>query len=260
VWTVPFSPAGWGLPDQPQVDHSRDAESSAIATDGDGPLFTVWTETDGTRFRVWSSRKTITGWSPPQELQAVAGVAAREVAIAAGPSGIMIAAWAEEYGTGYRIAAARFLPGMGWEAAVPLEDDAGQAHAPAIAVDERGDAIVVWLRTDGSRISVWGNRFLNGEGWGPATRLETDDRGDAEWLRLARDRGGGAIAVWRQSDGARLRVVANRFAAATGWRGDGVIQPDLTSDAGLPEVAVNAAGEAIAIWPQGDAIWSVRFR
>jgi len=108
-----------------------------------------------------------------------------------------------------------------------------------------------------------------GKSWGTAQLIETDNAGDALLPRIAFDGNGNAIAVWAQSDGMRYNIMANRYAAGSGW---GTTQPIETNDGEAnhlliestpPQVAFDASGNAIVVWSQSDGtrwnIWSNRY-
>ena len=89
-------------------------------------------------------------------------------------------------------------------------DNAGNAEYPQIAFDSSGNAIAVWYQSNGTRPSIWANRF-NATSWGSAELIEAGDAGNALSPQIAIDSSGTAIAVWTQSDGTRTNVYANRF-------------------------------------------------
>ena len=100
--------------------------------------------------------------------------------------------------------------------------------------------------------------------WGTATLIETDNAGGATRPQIAVDASGNALAVWRQSDGTRLNIWANRFTAATSsWGTAALIETDNLGDASSPQIAFDASGNALAVWSQFDGtrpnIWANRF-
>lgn len=153
-----------------------------------------------------------------------------------------------------------------WGSAQPIETtDLGHAFAPQVAIHASGHAVAVWYQfTSSGRSDIWANRYTPATGWGTAERIETDDAGPANDVQLAMDASGNAIAVWRQHDGTRHNNWANRYDAAAGrW---GTAEPIETDDAGnasSPRVALDPAGNAIAVWHQFDGmrnnIWANRY-
>ena len=77
------------------------------------------------------------------------------------------------------------------------------------------------------------------------------------------DGNGNAIAVWPQSDGLRNNIWANRYTVGTGWGTPTLIETDNAGSASIPRIAMDTAGNAIAVWQQSDGvqdnIWANRY-
>jgi hypothetical protein len=128
-------------------------------------------------------------------------------------------------------------------------------------IDADGNAVVVWSQLSAGRESVWSNRFIAGGSWTGATLVETYDAGEAAKPRVAATGGGGAIAIWYQWDGARQSVWANHFAVAAGmWEGRQLLETSDAIDAVNPDVAADAAGNAVAVWEETDGATTVTVR
>jgi len=87
-------------------------------------------------------------------------------------------------------------------------------------------------------------------GWGRAELLEMDDRGSASYPDVMFDASGDAIAVWTQSDGTDVRVMANHFSRGSGWGSAQVIDSGYGTCNSPVRIAVNSSGDAIAVWKQ----------
>ena len=98
--------------------------------------------------------------------------------------------------------------------------------------------------------------------WGIAGLIEVDDTGDADSPQIAINGDGHAIAVWRQSDGTRFNIWANYFDGAA-WGPAELIETDDANTEENPQIAVDADGNAIAVWSQSDgtrfSIWANYF-
>ncbi|HTE40905.1 MAG TPA: hypothetical protein VK629_08740, partial [Steroidobacteraceae bacterium] len=175
--------------------------------------------------------------------------------IATDPRGNAIAVWMQADATDYSLRASRFSAATGlWGSATPIENNpSGHALSPQVAVDSNGNALVVWRQFDGARYSIWANRFNAANfTWGTAAAIESDNAGDALVPRVAVDTNGNAIAVWAQSNGMRFNVFANRMNAAGTWSTPVLIETQNAGDASNPDIAFDAQGNALAVWPQSD--------
>jgi hypothetical protein len=155
----------------------------------------------------------------------------------------------------------------GWSEPVLVEtDDAGSAWQSRVAADAAGNAVAVWMQSDGARYNVWANRYAVGAGWGTAQLIETHNAGDVLELDLAMDARGNVVATWSEIDRARTGpfsdVWASRYVADVGWEGATRMEDDDTHSASSPQAGMDAAGNALVAWSQGDAaganLWSRR--
>ncbi len=111
---------------------------------------------------------------------------------------------------------------------------------------------------------TWGFRTRDGQ-WGDPVLLGIGQAGQfADFPpQVALDPNGNAVAVWRQSDGTRYNIWANRFTLAAGWGVPELLETDNAGDAFWPEVALDPNGNAVAVWFQWDGtrynIWANRF-
>lgn len=162
------------------------------------------------------------------------------------------------------IVAARHEAGDGWQPVTVLEDDpAADAILDDFAMNDSGDAFVIWRADDAGERDVMVRRFDSGS-WLPATNVDAPDSGDVgNEVRIVAGPDGNAMAAWHADDGSVSSVHANRFHAAAGW-GDAI-----EIDAGAAPVIstlgldVDADGAVMAAWVQGDPddedVYSNRF-
>jgi hypothetical protein len=97
--------------------------------------------------------------------------------------------------------------------------------------------------------------------WDEPTVIEVHEAGYVDSPRVAVDPSGNAIAVWSQRDGAGVStIMANRFTPAAGWNAAELLTTDDAGDyADSPRVAIDANGNAIAVWTQAGRTWANRF-
>ena len=202
------------------------------------------------RYRVAASRYSAGIWSGVQLIDNGSGDAAIPK-IAVDVHGNAIAVRDQYDGVATNdIIANRYVAGLGggWGTAAPIETGVGAAFDPAIAVDANGNAIVVWEQSDGTTDNIVANRYSAGA-WGTAQLIENDNAGHALFPQVTVDAMGNAIAVWEQFDGTTWNIVANRYSAGT-WGTAQLVETRNAGDAHSPQVAVDASGNAIAVWYQ----------
>jgi hypothetical protein len=138
---------------------------------------------------------------------------------------------------------------------------------PRVAMDARGNAVAAWAQFF-QRDNVYANQATPAGSWGIfSTRLDDDD-GDG---RLPSDSGpqvsmnadGVAVVVWVQVDSLEQDVWAARATPGTQWEPADRIEVNDSTQASGPQVAVDADGNAIAVWAMVDGgmshIWFNRY-
>ena len=204
---------GWGTAVLIETDNAGSALDPQVAVDGSGDAVAVWSQSDGTIYNIWSNRYVAgTGWGAAEMIETdnAGGAGAPQVGV--DPSGNAVAVWKQFDGTRDNIWSNRYIPGTGWGSAVLIEtDNAGHASYPQVGVDGSGNAVAVWVQSDGVRSNIWSNRYVAGTGWGTAELIETDNVGHASYPQVAVDVSGNAVAVWQQNDGARDNIRSNRY-------------------------------------------------
>ncbi len=231
-----------------------------VALDPNGNAVAVWCQSvaDGTRENIWANRYTIgSGWGMPEMIDDDGGDAV-SAQVALDPNGNAVAVWQQFDGIRFNIWANRFTPAAGWGMAELIEtDNAGFAGSPQVAVDPNGNAVAVWSQSDGTRSDIWANRFTPSGGWGAAELIEENTSNTAQ-PQVAVDPNGNAVVVWAQEDGP-VNIWANRFTPAGGWGAPELIEDNAASALFDPQVAVDADGNAVAVWTQGADIWANRY-
>lgn len=260
VYASRYTPgAGWGTPeslgmgDIPQV--AMDAAGNAIA---------VWGRWDAGNYGFWASRRPADGgWGAPELLNPGVTGNLDRLRIAMGAQGDAVAVWLESDAgaSRYSIHANRYLPGIGWQGAQVLESVDQQAYDPVVAVDAGGNAVAVWLQTDGTRFNTMAALSGRSAGWDVPVAIETSAQ-SAGTPAVAASADGSFMAVWSQP-GAFIETWANRFRPGSGW--DGPVRIDQGGNGTYnPDVAMGAGGGAVAVWVQntpggGNDIWANRY-
>jgi FG-GAP-like repeat len=199
---------GWGTPTL--IEHAPGfASFPHVELDSSGNALVVWYQGPDSNSRsIWANRYTIgQGWGPPTLLENNPGNA-QGPDVAIDSDGSAIAVWRQFDGVDISIWAARYVPGEGWDTPIPIETNVGEAVRPAVAMDQSGNAVAVWVQFDGTYDSVWANRYVVGEGWGSATLIEHLP-GDARLPKVVIDSNRLAVAVWSQDDGTQINIWSN---------------------------------------------------
>jgi hypothetical protein len=229
---------------------SGDTSAPQFAFDQNGNVMAVWRLAVGEVSHLFASRYTVADrkWSTPFPLDNSDGSSAGpQVAVDA--NGNALAVWSQSTG----IQARRYNVGTKtWGAITPLQQTAGAATAVQVAFDNSGHAMAVWHQSDGSNNSVRVRRYtVSNNQWLAVETLS--NAGNAMFPQVAMQAGGDAVVVWRQAGASSTDIIANRYAAASQtWSGPGPVENN-TGNATTPQVAVEASGNARAIWIEFDA-------
>ncbi len=184
--------------------------------------------------------------------------------IAFDASGNALVVWQQrDSTTGFSIWANRFTAATNtWSVPARVEPGtSGTAEFPQVAVDASGDAVAVWYQSGTGGSDIWTNRYAAAtNSWGTATLIETN----AIYAQIAVDSVGNALLVWNRYSGAIGSVWAKRYTAGTGWSTAARIETGATNSAGRPQIAIDANGNALAVWNRFDGgsrnnIWANRY-
>ena len=131
----------------------------------------------------------------------------------------------------------------GWLAPEDLSKDDQPKGSPQLAADPAGDVIVVW---EGKEGETWGiqSAFRPVGGVWEAPRTVSAEGTDPQ---VAMDAAGNAVVVWRTSNGSD-EVIQSASRPAGGEWGSGVTISGKGHDSSSPALAMNARGDAVAVW------------
>jgi hypothetical protein len=258
IWANRYTAASglWGTAQLIETD-TGNAMNPQVTMGTSGNATAVWQQSDGTHNNIWANRYNgLTGlWGTPQLIETDNAGDAMNPQVASDTSGNAVAVWFQSDGTRYNAWANRYTAASGlWSTAQLIETDNGDAYYPQVAMDGSGNAVAVWYQFDGSRYSIWANRYSAASGlWGAAQLIETDNTGSAFSSQVAMDSTGNAVAVWYQYDGTINNIWANRYNVATGlWGAAQLIETDNAGSALTPQIAMDSGGNALAVWYQFD--------
>ena len=131
-----------------------------------------------------------------------------------------------------------------------LSADGLDASKPQIAVNTAGNATAVWASFDGTNNFIQAKTKPFGGSWQDVDTL-SDDGLDTAVPQIAMDAAGNATAVWAIFDGTFFIVQSKTKPVGGSWQ-DLATLSDAGQSAREPQIAVDAAGNATAVWIKGD--------
>lgn len=225
-----------------------------VAVDGGGNFTAIWQQLAGGDRRVHARTRPPGGnWSTVDIISA-AGGPARDLALSANPGASgATAIWTRDNGVDYRVQVSSRLSTTTWTAADTLSTAGQDAISPQVLVEPSGKTTAVWARSDGEAKRIQARTRLPALGWAASLIVNLSEAGqEADFPQLAVDAAGNATAVWSRSDGSHGRIQASTRPFGGAWSA----VPDTLSVAGQiardPQVAVDAAGNATAVWARFD--------
>ena len=230
-----------GYPDPPQV-----------AMDNNGNAVIVWNQSGG----VFKSECRDGIWTELAERISQAGRNAIYPQVAMDDSGNAVIVWWEydvSSTTSDQILACEYRNGV-WTDPESISPNAGDAIYPQVAMDNNGNAVIVWLQKDGEgkwQICMSENR--NGT-WTSPEELAGDITDTSHTIfgcpQVAMDNNGNAVIVWRQQDGEdKWQIYMIEYRDGTWSTEPTIISPE-DGDVRNPQVAMDDSGNAVIAWGQ----------
>jgi VCBS repeat-containing protein len=249
-----------------------------------GSAVAMWLQGGGGGFnqsRMWSSRYDLAtdSWSAPEEVDSqdtaspfYGRIIVGKKSLVMDSAGVASAVWAQYDGTRMHILFNR-LNGNTWgtPAVVETYDEVelqSNAYDVRASVDGSGDIMAMWLQVDGDEGHYVANRYVPGTGWGTQLNIgeyvHVGHVANSTDFDIVSNAAGDTVAVWTLVSGIGdenvpypVYLSANEYYAATGeWGTEEVIDRtarfpgDVEGDASKPAVAIDAQGNAIAVWVQ----------
>ncbi len=254
---------GWG--GRVMIDQAVRLESPRIASDASGNAIAVYyKQVVGESLNTLAcSYLSGVGWGTAELIEGNEGWPnIDELAISINQAGTAVAAWAQWDGLYMSIWTNRFVPGVGWDMAVKIEDNPNNAFGAKVAVAPDGNTNVLWLHSDGTNESIWVNQYVPGLGWGTPLQTQNSPNGGTKRIDLSPD--GVAKAVWVANDAGISSVQSSTYIPGSDWSIPQSLKSNINYYTGVaPVLSLDEAGNAIVVWSEsiltGSAIWTNRF-
>jgi len=239
----------------PLTLQARPGEVHSLHTGMDlaGNIHAAWCQGQPGEYRVYTCgyQAEDGGWDPEPTALGDPSPAPLfpQLAVDRGGQGLVV--WSEERdGSGdHRIVACHYDGGGRCWSDRPTLVAQGRATYLRMALDGRGNAVVVWVEEGEAGLRTLHASHLDGRTieWTPTPRLTTGRA--ILWPQVGLDGRGRAHAVWRQESAGVMKLFTKRFAEGQ-WDEQ---RTPLVEDLGQSQahaLSVNAQGQALVVWSQ----------
>ena len=240
--------------------NSAPADSPELSVDAAGNACAIWEELqESGNFVVRAARYEAAGgrWSAPVTISNANGPSSRYglPRVALGQNGNVVVAWIQYQGnntnqstidTAYYDAAAKQ-----WTPARPLQAPQRNTLFPQVAIDVRGNAMVLWSQaaTTPDLFVAHAARYdAAAKAWGSATMVAANATEISYAMLLGFDPAGNAVGVLKKDPGTGGELSTVRYNAADNSWGKPV--PLGSGDGGSGQLAFDPAGNATLVWSE----------
>jgi hypothetical protein len=235
------------------------ASPECVATlDDSGNGFAVQPSRD-----IYGARLTADVWSAAEILEPTSAVAHVKLASMANGNTLMV--WIQRG----RLAWKRFVPETGWTTATYLSSEAEIAGAPQLAMNERGDAVIVWpteREVAALTVQLMAATFTESDGWSePRLIADLGNIHDNFGLAAAINSKNEALITWyqRPTPTDARAFTAARFSQEQGWSESVMLSSSVSALAESPTVALDEQGNVAIVWTQTEGevttAWANRY-
>ncbi len=263
--------SGWRHPSDLSDNISPDDSSAGnlrVAMDNNGNAIVVWQQYDGSNSQIFMSEYRNGSWKHPSDLSdniSPDGSNAWPSQVAMDNNGNAIVLWQQDDGSNYQIFMSEYRNGS-WVHPSDLSDnispDGQDASLAQVAMDNNGNAIVVWEQWNGSNYQIYMSEYRNGS-WKHPSDLSDNislDGSSVDWAQVAQvamDNNGNAIVLWEQYDGSNNQIFMSEYRNGS-WKHPSDLSDNISLDgssvdwAQVAQVAMDNNGNAIVLWEQYD--------
>jgi hypothetical protein len=213
-----------------------------VSIDAQGDIGVAWVKTETSEGVVEATVKQAgTGWLPPTQMPGQIGYGAAEPRLAMGPNREATLTWVRQtFGSRSALSSIRTFGGL-WSSPIEQSEFGKEAYGLTVAAHP-GYGILAW--------EMWRYGYFDIQASLANGRAVTVAR-HAEAPRIAALPGEGSVAVWRnEGNEGESPSIAGAFDPTGAIQGFRLSEPS-EGFVQTPELAVNAAGEAVAAWLVG---------
>jgi hypothetical protein len=248
---------------------STDASAPRVAYDGAGNAVVVWVQGGNSRSEIWSSRFTAGSqqWAAARRVSDADALAlASQPDIAVDATGNALVVWTQGNANHFDGWSAQYSAANDtWSAPALVTDGINSAYGLRVASNAAGAGHMAWKQEraagfagSAQPVDIWARSASTTGARGTSARLNTNAAGVSAAayvigpLALDVNAQGSAAVLWSQRAQPSLPLVvqAAMHTASSGWQAAAAISPSGTDDCYAPQVALDSAGNAMAVWQQ----------
>ena len=253
-WTFPAD-----LSDHISIS-GQPATMPQVAINDNGNAIIVWQQSNGGTL-IFYSKYNNGIWDNPTDLSdnvlSVTTSSSSNPQVAMDNNGNIVVTWFQENGTDYNIYKAEYRNGQ-WTKPIDLNDkvnpDGASAFYSQVAMNDNGDAIIVWQQSNGANTEIYKAEYHDGQWTLPSISDYISPAGqDALTPQVSMDNNNQIIVVWQQSDGSNDQIYKAEYRNGE-WVLPSIdinISPD-GQNAASSQVAMSNNGNAIIVWVQSN--------
>lgn len=236
-----------------------------IAMDDNGNIIIVWVQSDGTNKHIFKSERRNGVWTNPISLSdhiSPNGQDATEPHVAMDNNGNAVIVWIQSDGSNYQVFKSERRNGT-WHHPADLTDnispdgqDVGwndfSMGTVSVAMDNNGNAIVVWYQSDGSTTQIFKSEYRDNVWHHPEDITDNIGIAAASQPQVTMDDNDNAIIVYIASDGSSFQIFKSEYRNGS-WHHPASISEHISPDGKMalfPQVAMANNGDAIIVWEQ----------
>jgi hypothetical protein len=245
-----WTPAvGWG---STKTFTSADSRDPSLASSGDGSaifVWNTWSNADGKRNNVWATRMSPEGtWTKAQVID-IQDAYVLNPTVAMDASGNGLVAWAQIDGLDlFKLWTSEYSQEKGWSTpSVTHPEHADNIYHLDLAMNEQGDAILVWVNDLQSSNMGWVSLKPMGQSWSTPIQLELSDKRRG-YPRVAIDAEGNAMVAWAQPD--ETGIWSKRYSKRHGWKSADAIKVSAGKFDLAPRLKAGPGGTFGLAWAQ----------
>jgi hypothetical protein len=263
-----FDAAGLALGDELVVSTRRgDTHGAArVAMDARANFVVVWESPIHGSYEIRARRYTAAGLAQGEEIavNTLRTSSQRSPAVAMNARGAFVVVWRSNVAGSFAIRAQRFdaKGAMRGEEIAVNALRAGDQLAPAVALDGRGNFVVVWEHGLDDHFEIRARRFTAlGVAQGEETAISPESAGNQFAPALSMNVSGDHVVTWHMRGQGDASIRARAFASSGAARGtERTVSPAQGSHKSA-SVALNARGASAFAWQQSQAdTWEIAAR